>query len=91
MLWALMLIAANDPFAKARGDIDVYCRGRPAGCVIEQRKQMAHFATMMAGFNDQENRNARRCMTKGKRGRFIDWTVAATCMRQAVKGRMVGQ
>jgi len=92
MLWALLLAASSgDPFARARADVVAFCQGRPAGCAAEQRRQLGHFATMMAGFSDPGQRTARRCMIAGKRGRFVDWTVAVGCMRKAVTGRRVGQ
>lgn len=81
--------AAADPFARARSDITTFCKNE-AKCIAAQRKQLGHFVTMMGGFNDPGNRTARACMTKGKRGKFVDWTVAADCMRQATKGKPLG-
>ncbi len=89
---ALILAAQNgDPFAKARADIGTYCRSIDGGsaCVAKQRKELGHFATMMAGFNLPRSELA-ACMTKGKRGRFVDWTVATPCVRAKVKGRRIG-
>lgn len=81
--------ALADPFARARNDIDKFCEMK-ADCIAAQRKQMGHFVTMMAGFEDPGNRNARECMTIGKRGKYIDWTAASSCLRKRVKGKPIG-
>lgn len=89
---ALVLAAqANDPFAKARADISAYCRSTGGGdrCLAEQKREMGHFAMMMAGFTLDRSELA-ACMSKGKKGRFIDWTVATPCVREKVKGKPLG-
>lgn len=83
-------LADNDPFARARAEISTFCKGEQS-CIAMQRKELGHFVTMMAAFNDPGHAVARRCMGAGKRGRQIDWTVATPCMRQAVKGRQIGK
>jgi len=89
---ALILAAQGaDPFAKARADITPYCQsiGKGAACVKRQKSEMGYFVTMMAGLTSRNE--ARSCMEKGKRGRHVDWEVAASCMREKSKGRAVGR
>ena len=82
---------ARDPFAKARFDITAYCAGQtktPSArqfCIAKQRSEMGYFVNMLAGFDDKAA--AKRCMMAGKKGRYVDWTIATPCMRKAVKGR----
>lgn len=95
ILTSLALIVAaqgGDGFARAREDITAYCKSIDGGasCVSNQRKQLGHFVTMMAGF-DLPRSELAACMTKAKKGRFIDWTVATPCVRAKVKGRRLGQ
>lgn len=82
---------ARDPFAKARFDITAYCAGQTKtptarqSCIAKQKSEMGYFVNMLAGFRDQSA--AQRCMMAGKKGRYVDWTIATPCMRKAVKGR----
>lgn len=93
----LMLAAAGDPWARPRADAARYCEARhgtdaaaAANCTTAQKRELGNFVKMMAGFEDPAQATARRCMTSGRRGKFIDWTVASPCLRQAVKGLPVG-
>jgi hypothetical protein len=85
----LFATAGTDPFASARNDIDVFCHGAST-CIERQRSEMGHFVTMMAAFKDPGLRTAKRCMSSGKKGPYVDWTIATPCMRRAVKGQRVG-
>lgn len=82
---------ADQGFARARADNAAYCRSINQGsaCAERQNREMAHFVTMMAGFAVPKAA-VKRCMERGKRGRFIDWTVATPCLRKQVKGRPIG-
>jgi hypothetical protein len=95
MMLALLLMLAADPFAAARGDIDIYCKGQGpsqafAACVAEQRDAMARFVTIMAAFDDPGGEVAKKCMTDGKSGRHINWLIAKRCMQSAAKGKPLG-
>ncbi|HCC28416.1 MAG TPA: hypothetical protein DEP97_14735, partial [Erythrobacter sp.] len=71
-------------------DIPVYCKsiGKAAACVKRQKSEMGYFVTMMAGLTTRSE--ARTCMEKGKRGKHVDWEVAASCMRDKSRGRRIG-
>ncbi len=92
----LMLAAAGDPWARPRADAAKFCAERHSNaaaavqCTDTQKRELGRFVTMMAGFDDPGMADARRCMTSGKRGKFIDWTVATPCLRQASRGKRLG-
>lgn len=93
----LMLAAAGDPWARPRADAARFCAGQHGGnaaavakCTTAQKRELGYFVTMMTGFEDPGQVIARRCMTSGKRGKFVDWTVATPCMRKAMKGKPIG-
>jgi len=93
----LMLAAAGDPWARPRADAARYCETRHgadaaavATCTTAQKRELGYFVTMMAGFEDPGQTIARRCMTNGKRGKFVDWTVSTPCMRKAMKKKPIG-
>ena len=90
MMLVLAMLVSSDPFARARSDIEDYCRGKPVACVTQQRRELAYFVNMMAGFSDPEHRMAATCMRSAKRTQGIDWQTAASCMRRHVKGRALG-
>lgn len=87
-----LLFAAQpgDPFARARADIPLYCKsiGQGPACVKRQKSEMGHFVTMWGAFTSKSE--ARSCMERAKRGRHVDWEVAASCMRAKSKGRPIG-
>ena len=87
----ILASSSTSPFDKARADIGAFCssQGKGAACQREQRKELGYFVTMMAGF-DLPRSTLESCMRKGKRGRYIDWTVTTPCLRAASKGRRVG-
>lgn len=94
LIFSAALLAAApspDPFARARADISAYCRstGGGARCIQQQKKELGYFTTMMVGFK-LSRAELVACMNKGKRGRFVDWTVATPCVRLKVKGRSLG-
>lgn len=78
-------------FAPARAHNADYCRSLHQGsaCIDRQNREMGHFVMMMAGFA-LTKAETMACMERGKRGRFIDWTVATPCLRERVKGRRIG-
>lgn len=82
---------ADQSFAGARARNAAYCLSINQGkaCTARQNSEMAHFVKMMAGFR-LSRAEVRACMERGKRGRYIDWTVATPCLRQKVKGRPIG-
>jgi hypothetical protein len=81
---------ADEGFARARERNAAYCQSIKQGsaCAERQNREMAHFVTMMAGFAVPKAA-VKGCMERGKRGRFIDWTVATPCLRKQVKGRPI--
>lgn len=96
ILAAAMILAAQGHsdagFARARADNLAYCRSIHAGsdCAARQNREMGHFVTMMAGFDFRKG-EPKVCMQRGKRGRYVDWTVATSCLRAYVKGRALGK
>lgn len=92
----LMLAMAGDPWARPRADAARFCEARhgtgpaAARCTDAQKRDLASFVKMMVGFEDPGQKTARRCMNSGKRGKFVDWTIATPCLRQAAKGRPLG-
>lgn len=91
ILTAFVLIGAADPFAAPRADIPRYCSsiGKGTACVARQKSEMGYSVTMLAGFSVTRV-EAITCMKKGKRGRFVDWTIATPCLRTVVKDRRIG-
>ncbi len=90
MLIMVIGLLAADPFASAKAGIDRYCADRALGCVEYQRREMAAFIRMSVAFKTGQT-NAERCMTQSIVGaRMVNWTVAANCMRRAVKGHAIG-
>lgn len=79
----------GDAFGPARAAIDTFCDG-DAGCVQEQRKEMAYFVNMMAAFEDRDRAVAESCLRTGMVDGGVDWTIVTPCMREAVKGKMIG-
>jgi hypothetical protein len=91
MFLSLILMLAADPFAAPRADIPRYCAsiGQGKACESKQKSEMGYFVTILAGFPVTQA-EALACMKKGKRGKFVDWTVATPCLRATVKGRRIG-
>lgn len=79
----------GDAFGPARAAIDTFCDG-DAACVQEQRKEMAYFVNMMAAFEDRDRAVAESCLRTGMVDGGVDWTIVTPCMRDAVKGKMIG-
>ncbi len=96
MMMLALLLAQTDAFAPARNDIPKFCashreRTPQQKCVQRQTSELAAFAKMMAAFRDPGQKTAFRCMHSGKVEKHVDWSVAASCMRKANKGRSIGQ
>ncbi len=83
MIIAAILLAASEP--PVGRDIRAFCRNA-APCVARQKEQARFFLGHMVLWK-VPNAVAERCMRVGRRGRYVDWTVATPCLRKWAKGR----
>lgn len=97
LLHLLFLSSIHDASANQRALIEQMCverHGRYSAaaksCSLTQRKAMARFVVILTAFEDPGKKTAKRCLATARRGKYVDWPIAKTCMQAAAKGKRVG-